>query len=325
MDPAVLDIMLEGLPSRRDENVLVGFDFRDDATAYRLPSGEVIVQTLDFFTPVVDDPYDYGAIAAANSLSDIYAMNGKPLFALNICAFPKSQPVELWREVLRGGADKALEAGIVIAGGHTVDDTEPKYGLVVTGIVDPNQIWSNDGARAGDVLLLTKPLGTGVVTTALKNEAITAAGAADAVRWMKELNRAAAEALSGHGLKAVTDITGNGLLGHAAEVARASGVKFIIHANKLPVLEAALPLAEQGKVPGGTRSNKLYLGDYVQMKDVPLVLQWICYDAQTSGGLLACVPRGEIVAVMRSLEKAGVFFCEIGEVIPGEGIEVRSA
>lgn len=322
MDPAVLDLMLEGIPTRKDDNLLVGFDYRDDATAYRLPSGEVIIQTVDFFTPVVDDPYDYGAIAASNSLSDIYAMNGRPLFALNICAFPKSQPVSIWREVLRGGADKALEAGIVIAGGHTVDDKEPKYGLVVTGLVDPSSIWSNNGARPGDILVLTKPLGTGMITTALKNERMTTEQAKEAIDWMKLLNRGAADALNGFGVKAVTDITGNGFLGHAAEMARGSRVKMQIRANSIPVLELVWPLAEQGMVPGGTKMNRLYLGDFVQFHGVSSAIEWVLYDAQTSGGLFAAIPRETFDSAKASLSKNNVFFAEIGEVISGSGIEV---
>ncbi len=325
MDPAVLDIMLSGLPTRKDDNLLVGFDYRDDATAYRLPSGEVIIQTLDFFTPVVDDPYDYGAIAAANSLSDVYAMNGRPLFALNICAFPKSLPAELWREVLRGGADKALEAGIVIAGGHTVDDTEPKYGLVVTGIANPANIWSNNGARAGDILLLTKPLGTGIITTALKSESLTVEEATAAINWMKLLNRDAAHALTDLGVQSATDITGNGLLGHAAEMAKGSNVKMRINANAIPVIDAAWSLAEQAKVPGGTKMNKLYLGDYVTFEGVSPALQWILYDAQTSGGLLFAIPRDKLESAMERLTKNNVFFAQIGEIVEGNGIEVRGS
>ncbi len=324
MDPAVLDIMLSGLPTRKDDNLLVGFDYRDDATAYRLPSGEVIIQTLDFFTPVVDDPYDYGAIAAANALSDVYAMNGRPLFALNICAFPKSLPAELWREVLRGGADKALEAGIVIAGGHTVDDTEPKYGLVVTGIANPVNIWSNNCARPGDILLLTKPLGTGIITTALKSESISVKEAAPAIAWMKLLNRDAALALSDHGIKSATDVTGNGFLGHAAEMTKGSNVKMVINAANIPVIDEAWPLAEQAKVPGGTKMNKLYLGDYVTFSGVSDALQWILYDAQTSGGLLLAVPRDKLDAAQQLLSEKSVFFAQIGEIVDGKGIEVRA-
>jgi selenide,water dikinase len=325
MDPAVLDLMLAGIPTQKDDNVLVGFDYRDDATAYRLPSGEVIVQTVDFFTPVVDDPYDYGAIAAANSLSDVYAMNGRPLFALNICAFPKTLSPDIWREVLRGGAEKALEAGIVVAGGHTIDDTEPKYGMVVTGIVKPDNIWSNNGARAGDVLLLTKPLGSGVITTALKNELLTAEEVAPAVKWMKTLNKDAAIALDGFGIKSATDITGNGFLGHAAEMAKASKVKLIIDVNKIPVMDAAWPLAEQAKVPGGTKMNKLYLGSYVSFSNVPIALEWILFDAQTSGGLLVAVPRDNLDRAMENLTNHNVFFAQIGEIMEGTGIEVRGA
>ncbi|MCB9358214.1 MAG: selenide, water dikinase SelD [Calditrichaeota bacterium] len=325
MDPAVLDLILAGIAPRRDESLIVGFDHRDDATAYRLPSGEVLVQTVDFFTPVVDSPYDYGAIAAANSLSDIYAMNGRALFALNICAFPKTVSPEIWREVLRGGADKAGEAGIVIAGGHTIDDTEPKYGLVVTGLVEPNSLWSNDGARPGDILILTKPLGMGILTTALKNELVSEAEIADAIVWMKTLNRHAQQALQDQGIKSATDITGNGLLGHASEIARASNVAFQIRASSLPVLSRALPFAEQSKVPGGTKMNKLYLGDYVTIaNDVSLALQWIMFDAQTSGGLLVSVPRDRMESAADALEEQGVFFAVIGDVLSGTGIEVVS-
>lgn len=322
MDPAVLDLMLDGLPTRKDDNLLVGFDYRDDATAYRLPSGEVLVQTLDFFTPVVDDPYDYGAIAAANALSDVYAMNGRPLFALNICAFPKKLPAEIWREVLRGGAEKALEAGIIIAGGHTIDDIEPKYGLVVSGIVDPNRIWNNKGARAGDMLVLTKPLGTGIVTTALKNEELTAEDAAEAVKWMKLLNRDIAYTLSYLEIKSATDITGNGFLGHAAEMARGSKVKMRIDAASIPVIDAAWPNARQSKVPGGTKMNRLYLGDYVTFKNVSQDLQWLLFDAQTSGGLLLAIPASVIDEATSMLKAKELFYAVVGEVEAGSGIEV---
>ncbi|MBU0508634.1 selenide, water dikinase SelD, partial [bacterium] len=224
MDPAELDRMLKGLPMPTDPNLILGYSSRDDAAVYRLPSGECIVQTVDYFTPVVDDPYDYGAIAAANSLSDVYAMNARPLFALNICCFPRKLPSEIWGNVLRGGAEKAAEAGISIVGGHTVDDPEPKYGLVVTGIVDPAKMWTNGGAQAGDALILTKPIGTGLITTALKNEVVTASEAGEAIGAMKELNRSAQNVLADFEVHSCTDITGNGLIGHAAEMVEASGV-----------------------------------------------------------------------------------------------------
>lgn len=324
MDPAVLDLMLNGLPRFRDANLLVGFDDRDDATAYRLPSGEVLVQTVDFFTPVVDDPYDFGAIAAANSLSDVYAMNGRPLFALNICCFPKALPVEIWNAVLRGGAEKAIEAGIAIAGGHTIDDTEPKYGLVVTGLVSPDNFWSNRGAKPGDQLVLTKPLGTGIVTTALKNESLTAEDCPDVIAAMKQLNRDAAIALSMFKIKAVTDITGNGFLGHAAEMARASKVGLRIDSQSVPLFQSAIPLAKLGKVPGGTRSNRLYLGDYVSFAEgVAEEYKWLLYDAQTSGGLLCAIPPEDFDVVKKSLKDAEVFAQHVGEVVKGEGIKVR--
>lgn len=217
---------------------------------------------------------------------------------------------------------KLSEAGIVVAGGHTIDDTEPKYGLVVTGIVNPNDMWSNNGARAGDILLLTKPLGTGVITTALKNEILTEEDVAPAVQWMKMLNKDAAIALEGLGIRAATDITGNGFLGHAAEMSKASNVRFVFNADAFPVLDAAWPLAEHAKVPGGTKMNKLYLGSYVTFSNVSVALKWILYDAQTSGGLLISIPRERLSQAKMNLENNKVFFAEIGEVTEGSGIEV---
>jgi selenide,water dikinase len=307
-----------------DVNLLVGFSHADDAAVYRLPSGETIVQTVDFFTPVVDDPYEYGAIAAANSLSDIYAMNGRPLFALNIACFPKQYPAELWREVLRGGAEKAIEAGIPIAGGHTVDDMEPKYGLVVTGIVDPNNFWTNIGAQAGDAIILTKPIGTGLITTALKNGDVDSKDAREAIEAMKTLNRAAQTVLSGFDVHACTDITGNGLLGHAAEVAKASKVRLEFSLTKVPFFATALRLAPDGKFPGGSRANRRYLGDYVSVAErLPEDQVWLLFDSQTSGGLLAFLPKSQLEEALTQLHAAGIASAaHVGWVHHGSGIEI---
>ena len=307
MDPAELDRMLQGLPSLPDANLLVGFSRKDDAAVYRLPSGELLVQTVDFFTPVVDEPYDYGAIAAANSLSDVYAMNGRPLFALNICCFPRKHPFEIWREVLRGGSEKAIEAGIPIVGGHTVDDPEPKYGLVVTGLVEAGRFWWNRGAQVGDALILTKPIGTGLLTTALKNETIRPEDIRDAIEAMKTLNRTAAQVLSEFEVHACTDITGNGLLGHAAEVAEASAVGIEIRLSSVPLFSKAAEFAETGKFPGGTFANRNYFGRLVDVDDgLSESLVWLLFDAQTSGGLLASLPARQADRAVERLRAAGV-------------------
>lgn len=324
MDPAVLDQILAGLPTIPDQNLLLGFGNRDDAAVYQLPSGDLLVQTLDFFTPVVDDPYDYGAIAAANSLSDIYAMNGKPLFALNICCFPKSVPWQVWNDVMRGGADKAVEAGINIVGGHTIDDSEPKYGLVVTGVIDKDNYWANEGALPGDILVLTKPLGTGVLTTALKNETITPADASVAIDYMKMLNSRAQQVLNEFDVHACTDVTGNGLLGHGSEIAKASKVKFVIESERIPVFEGAFELAAAGKLPGGSRANRIYLRNYIETKlPEDSGALWLLYDAQTSGGLFCSLPPSQAEEAVRKLQMAGLAHSSIiGRVESGNGIEV---
>lgn len=307
MDPAELDLMLKGLPTLHDPNLILGFSHKDDAAIYRLPSGELLVQTVDYFTPVVDDPYDYGAIAAANALSDIYAMNGRPLFALNICCFPRKHSFEIWREVLRGGAEKAMEAGIPIVGGHTVDDPEPKYGLVVSGIVEEGKYWTNEGAQVGDVLILTKPIGAGVLTTALKNEWIAYDDIRDAVDAMKMLNKAGARALSEFDVHACTDITGNGLIGHASEIAEASHVGLVIHCDAVPLYRKAMEIAKTGKFPGGTFANRRYLEHGVDIDSgLSEDLTWLMFDAQTSGGLLAALPSDQADRALKALQTAGL-------------------
>ena len=316
--------MLQGLPSLPDANLLVGFSRKDDAAVYRLPSGELLVQTVDFFTPVVDEPYDYGAIAAANSLSDVYAMNGRPLFALNICCFPRKHPFEIWREVLRGGSEKAIEAGIPIVGGHTVDDPEPKYGLVVTGLVEEGRFWSNQGAQAGDTLILTKPIGTGLLTTALKNETVRVEDVRDAVEAMKTLNRTAAQVLAQFEVHACTDITGYGLIGHATEIAEASAVGMEFHLSAVPLFSKSAELAETGKFPGGTFANRNYFGPRVDVDGgLSESLVWLLFDAQTSGGLLASLPERQADQAVERLHTAGVPSAAIiGRITAGGRIRI---
>ena len=275
------------------ESVVLGFDGADDAAAVRLKDGKLLIQTVDFFTPIVDEPYEFGQIAAANSLSDIYAMGGKPLFALNIVGFPINDlPKAILTEILQGGADKAAEAGIPIVGGHSVDDKEPKYGLVVTGEVDESKMWKNSGAEAGDVLVLTKPLGTGVIATAIKKGAASQNSIHSAIHAMAALNKDAADHLHGLDVHAVTDVTGFGLLGHLKEMCQNSGVSSKINFSKLNFLPSVFDLAESGIMAGGTRRNLDYLKDYVSFgPDLTELEHLLAADAQTSGGLLISLPN----------------------------------
>jgi selenide,water dikinase len=275
------------------ESVVLGFDGADDAAAVRLKDGNLLIQTVDFFTPIVDEPYEFGQIAAANSLSDIYAMGGKPLFALNIVGFPINDlPKAILTEILQGGADKAAEAGIPIVGGHSVDDKEPKYGLVVTGEVDESKMWKNSGAEAGDVLVLTKPLGTGVIATAIKKGAASQNSIHSAIHAMAALNKDAADHLHGLDVHAVTDVTGFGLLGHLKEMCQNSGVSSKINFSKLNFLPSVFDLAESGIMAGGTRRNLDYLKDYVSFgPNLAELEHLLAADAQTSGGLLISLPN----------------------------------
>lgn len=303
-----------------DADLLVGLDTSDDAGVYRLSDDLALVQTVDFFTPVVDDPYVFGQIAAANALSDVYAMGGRPLTVLNLVGFPVSRLDKgILVEILRGGADKVREAGATIVGGHSIDDAEPKFGMAVTGIVSPKAMWTNAGARPDDVLILTKPVGVGIVTTAIKRQKATD----DMIRRVQEvmvaLNKTAAEVAAGFSVHACTDVTGFGLLGHAAEIARASGVGIRILADRVPVLPGTWELAEQGVVPGGTRNNEAWLADWVDYHpSVPPVLRTILCDAVTSGGLLLCVAKDRAEELVEALRKAGVAdSAAIGEIIEG--------
>lgn len=299
--------MLRQLPRIKHPNLVVGLDTSDDAAVYKLNESTAIINTVDFFTPVVDDPYLFGQIAAANALSDIYAMGGQPLLALNIACYPNCLPREMLSEILRGGADKVMEAGAIIAGGHTVEDDEPKYGLAVTGVVHPQNITANSQARPGDALVLTKPLGTGIINTAIKGDLAPEGAVKQAVAIMKELNNKAARVMSEVGARACTDITGFGLLGHAAEMAEAGGVSLEIRAEAIPLLPAALDMASMGMIPAGAYNNQDYLHGKVRFRgQIRSELQLALFDPQTSGGLLIAVSEEKVDTLLQRMADAGV-------------------
>ncbi len=290
---------------------------------WRLSEDQAIVITTDFFTPVVDTPYEYGAIAAANSLSDVYAMGGRPFLALNIAALPDNLPAEISSEILRGGAEKAREAGVVIAGGHTVKDKEPKFGLVAIGFVHPQKIISKGGLKPGEVLVLTKPLGGGVTTTALKQEKAEETHIKEAIEWMSRLNKAAGQLAVEFGTRGGTDITGFGFLGHAFEMAEASGVSLQIDFSALPFLSGALKYAEQGIFPGGAFDNKSHFEGGVDFGDLDEPSQMLLFDPQTSGGMLFGVDREKLSALEARAQELNQPIWVVGEARQGKGIEVR--
>jgi len=303
-----------------DPDLLVGADTCDDAAVYRLTPEIALVQTVDYITPLVDDPYTFGQIAAANSISDVYAMGGRPLLALNVVAFPTdSLPMEVLGEILRGGMDKAAEAGVRVVGGHSIDDREPKYGLAVTGIVHPDRVLRNSTARVGDRLILTKPLGMGIVSTAIKRDLATAELIARAVRVMSSLNKNAAAAALEVGAHACTDVTGFGLLGHLRELVSASRVSAEIRFHRVPVLREVVDLAAQGVVPGGTQRNLNFVEPFVSFDAaVGAVHRLILADAQTSGGLLLAVASERCDDLLQALHAHGVpLFAEIGGILDG--------
>jgi selenide,water dikinase len=288
-------------------DLLVGTGTVDDAGVYRLGDDTALVLTVDFFPPVIDDPYNYGAIAVANSLSDIYAMGGRPLLGLNIVGFPVELPKNILGEILRGGSDKAQEAGCLIIGGHTVDDREPKYGLAAVGLVEPGKEVTVAGAKPGDRLVLTKPLGTGIITTAGKQERVSPEVMERAVAVMSKLNRAASEAMLKVGVNACTDVTGFGLIGHLNNIMEASGAGAELRLSDIPVIPGAWELLEQGIVPGGTHRNFEGAGQRVRWhQDVSENTRLLLCDAQTSGGLLISVPEDRTDALLKELEAAGI-------------------
>ncbi len=304
---------MAAVPRWADENVLVGFDTADDAGVYKLTPELALVQTVDFFTPIVDDPYTFGAIAAANSLSDVYAMGGRPISSLSILAWPPKGEVPDLEQILKGGAEKMHEAGCSILGGHSIADDEIKFGYAVTGTIHPERIKANAGARAGDALVLTKPLGTGVIATALKRGLAAEAHVEAATRSMLTLNRQACEEMLRLDVHGCTDVTGFGLIGHAREMALASGVTLEIAVDEIRFLPGALEYARQGAIPGGLKNNREFASCAVATgREMPQEIRDLLYDPQTSGGLLIALPEADAAALARSFDGA----YRIGRVLP---------
>ncbi len=325
MGPGALTHVLAGLRLATHPNLLIGLDISDDAAVYRLDDETALVQTVDFFPPIVDDAYTYGGIAAANALSDIYAMGARPVLALAIAAFPEDLPGATIQAILQGGVDKVAEAGAVVAGGHTVVDREPKYGLCVTGLMNPRRVTAKAHAQPGDVLLLTKPLGTGVITTAIKRDQGQPAHLEAAVASMLRLNKVAAELAQTVEVHSATDITGFGLIGHAAELARNSGVGLQIEVRALPLLPGAVEYARDGIAPGGLYRNQEFLEQdgfvrYAGVIDAGRRL--LLFDPQTSGGLLLALAGSAATELEGRYAEAGELCWRIGEVVPGSGIAI---
>ena len=324
MGPDRLAQALLPLTADSHPDLIVGLQTSDDAAVFRMSDEQAIVQTVDFFPPIVDDPYSYGAIAATNSMSDVFAMNGSVLLALSVAAFPAEMPIEAISSIFEGAADKVREAGGIIAGGHTVIDDEPKYGLSVTGTVRPDRIWTKAGAQPGDVLFLTKPLGTGLITTALKNGVAKDVHVAEAIRWMTTLNRAAQEAVTDLQIHACSDITGFSLAGHSSEIATKSWVGIELEVSTLPVIDGALDYARAGQVSGGLMRNRAHFeGARVQIADsMPDELRLLCFDPQTSGGLLLAVDPAAVEAVAARFESREVPYWRVGHVTDGAGVSI---
>ncbi len=307
-----------------DENLIVGIETSDDAAVYRLNDDMAVIQTLDFFTPVVDDPYVFGQIAAANSLSDVYAMGGKPNVALNIVCFPNCLDIDILGEILRGGADKVKEAGAVVIGGHSVEDDEPKYGLSVMGIIHPDKILKNFGCKPGDLLILTKPIGTGVVNTAIKAEFASKEAYDKAVETMITLNKYAAEIIIDHEVNACTDITGFGLMGHGCEMAEASKVTMNLYFDGIPYIEEAEEYAKMGMVPAGTYNNMAYLNGKYEFHELEDWKQDLLFDPQTSGGLLISATKEEAYKMMKKFQESNIEAAIIGDVVEFDGKYIRA-
>jgi len=302
----------------KDPNLITGVEKAEDAGVYKLSSDLAVVQTVDFFTPIVDDPYTFGQVAVANALSDVYAMGGKPLTAMNIVCFPiKTMDISVLRDIMAGGLDKMREAGVTLVGGHSVEDNELKYGLSVTGIIHPDKVIQNTGARRGDKLILTKPLGVGIINTALKEGMANEAAVARAISCMTTLNRRAAELMQEAGVSACTDVTGFGLLGHACEMIEGTEVGMVIHSEKVPYLPEAKALAEMGLIPGGLYRNRDFRVHMVEIsKKVPAYLADILFDPQTSGGLLIAVSAEKAPALVKRMRDEDISEAAIiGEIV----------
>ena len=305
-----------------DPDLMVGFDSNDDAAVYRIDENTALIQTVDIFPPVVDDAYTYGQIAAANALSDVYAMGGTPKLALNICCLPENLPDSTIREILRGGIDKVKEAGAVIAGGHTIQDHELKYGLSVTGFIKPSEVLTNNGVQPGDCLVLTKPIGTGILTTAAKVDLLSQESYECLVRSMAALNKDAAEVMSHWDVHACTDVTGFGLAGHTKEMVAGSGQTAVIDCRSVPVLPDAEAFASEGIIPAGAYRNRSYIEAFVKTQDVPLAKEDLMFDPQTSGGLLIALPAKDAANLTKAMGDQGIDAAVIGEILPFKEAEV---
>jgi cysteine desulfurase len=310
-----LEKILSQIPIKKNANVLVGTSTSDDAGVYKITDEIAIVQTVDFFTPICDDPIEFGEIAAANAMSDVYAMGGVPICALNLVAFPVQRlPLAVMRDILLGAQKKADEAGCMIVGGHTIEDSEPKFGMCVTGIIHPEKIWRNIGARDGDVLLLTKPIGLGILTTAMKRKMCTDQAKEEAIKTMSQLNRSAMEAFLHFDVHACTDVTGFGLLGHLLEMLRGTSMRCTVHSNMVPLLKEVEELAVAGIIPGGTQNNVKYVESFCEYDDaIPPHLRVILNDAQTSGGLMVAISKEHMEEALDRCKSMGVDVWYIGD------------
>lgn len=315
--PDILDEVLSGLDNTTSvsENLLVGIETSDDAAVYKINDELALIETLDFFTPIVDDPYTFGKIAATNSLSDVYAMGGEPSMAMNIVCFPNCLPPKILTEILKGGLEKMKEAECLLIGGHTVQDDEPKYGLSVSGFVHPNKVWKNSSAKVGDVLILTKPIGLGVINTAIKGGLATKEEITDAVHTMETLNKYAKRAVEDNTINSCTDITGFGLMGHCYEMAKGSGTTFVLNSSNLPILKGAIDYANMGLIPKGCYDNKKFVGNnYILQNEVDEALLNVMFNPETSGGLLITVPENEVDEILNKLKNIPTRFAVIGKV-----------
>ena len=324
LGPAALDAVLGKLPRQHDPNVLVGFDHADDAGVYLISPDQALVQTVDFFTPIVDDPYTFGQIAATNALSDVYAMGGKPLTSLALVCFPEKAELEILERILAGGLSKMIEAGCTVVGGHSIRDEETKFGYAVTGIVHPKKVLANAGAKRGDTLLFTKAIGTGVISTAIKRGKAEAAWIDAAVRSMTTLNKRAADVITGENFRvnALTDVTGFSMIGHAREMALASDVSLRFYAASIPLIEGALECVGAGYIPGGLKNNRDFAECLVEYDDgVSEDVRTLLFDPQTAGGLLISTPEPE--GLMRALNEAGVPTVRIGDVLANVKPRIR--
>ena len=319
---ARLEELLKGFVPVEAENLLVGLAPADDAAVYRIDDERAIIFTLDFFPPVVDEPDDYGAIAATNALNDVFAMGGTPLLALSIAAFPEDLPIEMLAEIFAAADAQVRAAGGLLAGGHTIRDAEPKYGLAVVGTVHPNGIWPKNGARPGDALFLTKPLGTGLIMTGVKRGIAGTQPLERAIRWMRTLNKDAADTIRPFAPNAVTDVTGFGLFGHAYEVAERSGVRIVLESERLPAIDGALDLARKGVRTSGDPRNRDFAAAHVSADGIPETYDALGYDPQTAGGLLVSLPKDKAPALEAAFEARHLFLRRVGAVEEGAGVAV---